>query len=235
MRPHHRIDVVHVVIPARDEEAFLSRALASLEVAVREMHLVHPDVEVGVSVVLDSCTDSSLEILERHPSVEVVDVRSGVVGEVRAIGISHARARFGDRDPGSIWIACTDADTVVPPAWLVEQHALAVEGHELVVGTVRPDSTDLPPDLLAAWEARHELSEGHTHVHGANMGFTLAAYDGVGGFDPVSSGEDVRLVASLQRAGVRWTATARTQVVTSGRRVGRVADGFSTYLLALTP
>jgi hypothetical protein len=235
VRSAHSIDVVHVVIPARDEEAFLPRALASLELAVRAVLRRHPDLEVLVTVVLDSCADASVEVVAEHPWVDAVEVRSGKVGEVRAIGIAHALPGFVGRDPRSVWIACTDADTVVPTSWLADQLALALLGHELVIGTVRPDATDLSPELLAAWEARHELSEDHTHVHGANIGFTLSAYDRIGGFEPVATGEDVRLVAALQRAGVSWTATARTEVVTSGRRVGRVADGFSTYLLGLTP
>ncbi|MCW2846262.1 MAG: glycosyl transferase [Marmoricola sp.] len=230
MTNEHRIDVVHVVIPARDEEAYLPRALASLEAA---MAAVPSPLSVRATVVLDLCTDASLSVVSRFPWVDAVSVSCGVVGRVRSLGVD--RARDGATDPGAVWIACTDADTVVPPSWLVEQLVLAAQGRELVVGTVRPDSVDLPPDVLAAWESRHELGEGHTHVHGANMGFTLAAYDRVGGFEPVSSGEDVRLVARLQRAGVVWSATARTQVVTSGRRVGRVADGFSSYLLELTP
>lgn len=229
------IEVVHVVVPARDEAGFLPRTLASLHLAVAVATRVDADLEVHVTVVLDSCTDASVDIVRRRRWVSALEVASGVVGEVRAIGVERARVVAGDRDPARVWIACTDADTSVPPRWLVEQLALAGQGCELVVGTVRPDSADLTDEVLAAWESRHRLREGHTHVHGANLGFTLAAYDRVGGFEPVRSGEDVRLVGSLQQAGVRWRATARTQVVTSGRRVGRVPDGFSTYLLELSP
>ncbi len=231
----HSVDLVHVVVPARDEEGYLPRTLDSLRSAVTMATSLAPDLEVHVTVVLDSCRDGSADVVRREPWVAAVEVASGLVGEVRAIGVEHARAVAGDRDPSRVWIACTDADTVVPPRWLVEQITPARQGYELVVGTVRPDSADLSPETLAAWESRHELREGHAHVHGANLGFTLAAYDRVGGFEHVRSGEDVRLVRRMQQAGVRWRATTRTQVVTSGRRVGRVPDGFSTYLLELSP
>ena len=70
-------------------------------------------------------------------------------------------------------------------------------------------------------------------MHGANLGFTLAAYDAVGGFPPVSTGEDVALVARMRQAEIRWCSTTRTQVVTSGRPRGRAPQGFATYLRSL--
>jgi hypothetical protein len=227
--------VVHVVVPARDEEQFLPRHLESLRAAAGVVRRTHPAVTVRATVVLDSCTDDSMGVLSRHPWVDVATVESGVVGEVRARGVTRAREQAVGAPAQGVWIACTDADTVVPPNWLVAQLALAATGSELVVGTVLPDAADLPPPVLAAWEARHSLREGHTHVHGANMGFTLAAYDLVGGFEPVESGEDVRLVVRMQQAGVAWSATAKTQVITSGRRLGRVDQGFSSYLMDLAP
>lgn len=229
-----QIGVVHVVVPARDEEAYLPHHLDSLRVAAGEVTALFAEIEVRVTVVLDSCTDGSARVLRHHGWVDATEISSGVVGEVRAIGVLRAAMRAGAVDPRSLWIACTDADTVVPPHWLVEQLALASRGYELVLGTVTPDTGDLPVEVFEAWEARHVLREGHTHVHGANMGFTLAAYLSVGGFDPVRTGEDVGLARRLQAADVRWHATTRTQVVTSGRRIGRVTDGFSTYLQALS-
>jgi hypothetical protein len=163
----------------------------------------------------------------------VVQVRLGVVGAVRRAGVERARLAAA---PGSqVWVACTDADSVVPGDWLVQQLRLARRGYDLVVGTVRPDERGLEPGLLAAWTARHWFGEGHPHVHGANLGFSLAAYDLVGGFAPVATGEDVLLVEAMREAGVRWTATGRAPVVTSSRREGRAVGGFAAYLVGLVP
>ncbi len=235
MNDERGVDVVHVVVPARNEETLLPRHLASLRAATDELRKAHGHVEVRVTLVLDSCTDGSRQILEESPWVDVVEVESGVVGEVRAAGVARVRELAGGRSEGSVWVACTDADTVVPPSWLVEQVALAARGSMLVIGTVVPDPRDLTPEVLSRWQARHWLGEGHAHVHGANLGFTLGAYDAVGGFERVHTGEDARLVARMQRAGIPWCATARTQVVTSGRRLGRVRRGFWTYLVELAP
>jgi hypothetical protein len=227
------IELVHVVVPARDEAARLPQLLASLEVAASHALSSSPGLEVRATVVLDSCVDSSRDVLRHHPWADVVTVDSGVVGHVRARGVRRARAHALGHPADQVWIACTDADSVVPPHWLGEQLDFAERGHDLVVGAVHPDPSDLTPEMLAAWRDRHRLHEGHPHVHGANLGFTLAAYDLVGGFAPLRTGEDVRLVSDLQAAGVRWVSTARNLVVTSGRRVARAPDGFADYLQAL--
>lgn len=227
------IRLVHLVVPAHNEEAYLPRHLSSVRSAVTELR-VRTGLEARVSVVLDSCNDSSASLLHAYDWVDVVTVESGIVGDVRALGVLRAQQLAGPMDPRAVWIASTDADTVVPRTWLVEQVRLAAAGHELVLGTVSPNSSDLSQELYAAWEARHVLEEGHTHVHGANMGYTLAAYRLVGGYSSLGTGEDVLLANRMQDAGVPWCATARTQVVTSGRRIGRVAHGFSSYLRELT-
>ena len=227
------IEVVHVVVPARDEAARLPRLMASLEAAALHLLAERAHLEVRVTVVLDMCVDSSRCVLRCHPWVDVVTVDSGVVGNVRARGVGRARALALGPPPDRVWIACTDADSVVPPHWLSEQLGFAERGHDLVVGAVHPDPSDLTPEVVAAWRDRHRLHEGHPYVHGANLGFTLAAYDLVGGFPPLRTGEDVRLVSDLQAAGVPWVSTARNLVVTSGRRVARAPHGFASYLQAL--
>jgi hypothetical protein len=227
------VEVVHVVVPARDEADNLPQLLASVEVTALDLLEKRPQVDVRVTVVLDSCVDASRCVLRSHPWVDVVSVESGVVGNVRALGVEQARALAPGVPAERVWIACTDADSVVPPHWLSIQLAFAEQGHDLVVGAVHPDPSDLAPEVVRAWRDRHRLHEGHPHVHGANLGFTLAAYDLVGGFAPLRTGEDVRLVSDLQAAGVRWVSTARNLVVTSGRRLGRAPQGFADYLRAL--
>ena len=66
-------------------------------------------------------------------------------------------------------VVSTDADTVVPSRWLVRHVMWAERGADLVVGTAEPVGV-ARGEALAAWHARHQLVEGHTHVHGANLG-----------------------------------------------------------------
>ncbi len=224
------MDVVHVVVPARDEAEFLHRHLRSVHAAATSVRRASPGLRVRVTVVLDSCTDDSAQVVAEYPWLDVLELQSGVVGEVRACGVERARGTALGTDSSRVWIACTDADTVVPPTWLSEQLRLAGQGHGLVIGTVHPDPADVSPEVLRLWRTRHSLVDGHEHVHGANLGFTLAAYDAAGGFPLVRTAEDVGLVARMRQAEVPWCSTARTQVVTSGRRLGRAPHGFAGYL-----
>jgi hypothetical protein len=218
--------VVRVVVPARDEALHLDALLLSLAVAIEAVR-----VPVRTTLVLDSCTDRSASVAARHPWVDVHEVRLGLVGAVRRAGV--ARSRPDGVHPSRVWLACTDADGTVPPDWLVEHVRAAAAGVDLLLGTVRPDPIALEPRVLHAWRARHDLGEGHPHVHGANLGIRLSAYDAVGGFDPVAVHEDARLAARVQAAGLPWRATGRAPVTTSARSRGRAVGGFADYLAAL--
>ena len=228
--PDVDLQALHVVVPARDEAARLPAMLASLRVALDAVRRHRPSLQLGVTVVLDSCTDASAEVVAAYPWVDALPVSLGVVGRVRAAGIAHAR---GATDPDRTWIASTDADSQVPPDWLLQQVRRAEEGHGLVVGTVHPDPGELEPGLLAQWRARHSTADGHSHVHGANLGFTLAAYDLVGGFPSLAVHEDVALVTRMRDHGVRSCSTGRGAVLTSGRLAGRTPAGFAAYLATL--
>lgn len=226
------IRAVHVVVPARDEAELLPRCLASVGRARRVLRASRPDLLLDVTVVLDGCVDGSAEVVETaHVGSLAVD--HGVVGATRHAGVSRAidaaaSLRIG---PDELWIACTDADSVVPTHWLEAQVGLAVS-HDLVVGTVEPIGlTDAA--LLERWRERHELAEGHAHVHGANLGFRAATYLAVGGFDPVPLHEDVELVRRVRAHTTRWVATDSIRVATSARWHGRTPHGFSGYLADL--
>lgn len=230
------IDAVAVVIPARDEEATIAACLNAVRIASGEI-----DVPVEVVVVADRCTDATAEraaaVSPARPgcAVTVLRSRAGRVGAARDQGVRAALRSATDRgtDPGRVWIACTDADSRVPADWLVVHLEIADQGADLVLGTVRPDPADLPPDLLETWGRRHRLTDGHPHVHGANLGVRGDRYEKVGGFPHLATHEDVRLADAVRRSGGRVVATGRAPVLTSGRRVGRAPAGLSSYLREL--
>jgi hypothetical protein len=229
-----RIEQVHVVVPARDEAGLLGRQLAALRTTLAHARQTRPALSCSVTVVLDSCTDRSVEVVRLFPEVHAVETGSGCVGTARRLGVEEARWTHPS-DPARTWVACTDADSEVPSRWLHTQLELAANGSQLVLGTVWPDPRDLEPALLARWWARHHLRDGHPFVHGANLGFSLAAYDAAGGFRDLAGGEDVDLADRIKELGVRWAATSRIPVLTSGRLGGRAPAGFSAYLLSLAP
>ncbi|MFK5583103.1 glycosyltransferase [Serinicoccus sp. LYQ131] len=223
---------VHVVIPARDEQELLSRCLLAVRQAIAHATAVRPGLICRATVVLDSCLDDSALVVAQGGARALV-VQHGLVGAARDSGARVALAEDAAAGvPASrTWLASTDADTVVPPHWISGQLALA-ENYDAVIGTVQPlGLTD--PQLLAQWHLRHQLREGHPHVHGANLGVRGSTYLQIGGFRPVSSDEDVDLVRRIRARTDRWVATDTVRADTSARMQGRLRGGFSDYLTTL--
>ena len=225
-----RPDAVAVVVPARDEEVLLPACLDAVAAAVDALGTAYPDVPTRVVVVLDACRDGSDRVVRDRDGVVVVTTLAGCVGVARSEGVEAAAAWAAGIGSRSLWVASTDADSVVPRHWLTSHLAWAADGLGLVVGTVEPRPGDLPAGALSAWHRRHTTADGHDHVHGANLGFTLDAYRVAGGFPLLPTHEDVGLVTAMREAGVQSLATGAVPVVTSGRRTGRAPDGFAHYL-----
>ena len=211
---------VAVVIPARDEAALIGRCLTSVE---RAAGRVGASIHVDVIVVADGCVDDTVGIARSFPSVTVLETDGANVGAARAEGAATAIAR------GAEWLAHTDADSAVPPGWLTVQLGLASSGADVVVGTVRPDFRDLTSAQIDAWIRGHDAGQALGHVHGANLGVRVSSYLAAGGFRPLAEHEDNDLVERL-RVSSNVLATARIDVLTSGRQVGRTDGGYARHL-----
>lgn len=224
-RPHSS---AAVVIPAHNEQANLPGCLRAVLTAALCAHL-----PVTVVVVLDASDDGSAQLAGRYgPDVHFVRVDARNVGAARAAGFEYVRDQCGtDSD---CWYATTDADSAVDPDWLVRQ----VEcGADLFLGLVRvSDWRRQPLDVvrryLTAYHGR--IGDTHDHVHGANMGFSSRVYWRVGGFRPLTSGEDVDLAARFEAAGCRIHRDIGQSVVTSARIQARAPRGFAHHLRKLT-
>lgn len=219
----------HVVVPARDEATLLPACLTAVGRAEAALRRAHPHLRTRVTVVAHDCSDETA-LVAAGLGADVVEVAGGGVGVARRAGVQRAVELSAGLDQREVWVANTDADSVVPQHWLTRQMELAAQGFAMVVGAVRPDERGLEPRLRRAWQALHRLDEGHPHVHGANLGLSLDACLQVGGFPAVSLHEDVLLVEAVQQAGFRWCATTTTLVTTSARRRGRLSGGFADFL-----
>jgi glycosyltransferase involved in cell wall biosynthesis len=224
---------VHVVVPARNEERLIGRCLDALATSRALLLAERPTLAVRVTVVLDGCVDGTAAVVRRAPGVDAVHVTELSAGGARAAGVARARDLEPDLDRGRTWVACTDADSVVPAEWLVGQVLAAEQGAVCRVGAVHPELGPAERLLHLGWLARHSHAEGHPHVYGANLGFSLAAYEHVGGFAPLACGEDVDLVQRIRAAGLAVVSTGDDPVRTSARRSSRVRGGFADYLTAL--
>lgn len=239
MTERHPADrwTIGVVIPARDEADRVDRCLAAVTMSIRELRR-RPDgrsVDVRVVVVADDCRDDTLDRVAGWPSVTAIACRAGLVGAARAAGVTQLLALLPDRPRARTWIANTDADSAVPPCWLRAHAAAACRGAAMLLGTVRPDPTELDPTTQSRWYRRHRLVDGHSHVHGASLGVRADWYTRAGGFPPVATQEDVALAAAVGAAGglIEWTGDS--PVVTSARLDGRAPGGMADYLRCLGP
>jgi glycosyltransferase involved in cell wall biosynthesis len=216
-----RISHIAVVIPARNEEALIGRCLASV-IAAATPH-------TSITVVADACTDATAEVARSFAGVRVLEVDSAAVGRARSAGVTSAIAEASGAT-STLWIANTDADSVVPTNWISEQVRLADRGADLLIGTVSPDFADLTPRQVAAWLSRFDPERPNGHVHGANLGLRASVYAAAGGFAPLGEHEDVDLVVRCGSVGARVEASNSFDVMTSGRAVGRTGGGYARYL-----
>ncbi|MET9494841.1 glycosyltransferase [Streptomyces sp. NPDC006552] len=224
-----------VLVPAHDEEERLPRALEAIRAAAR--HPALRRVRVVTVVVADSCRDGTGAAAARA-GADVVHVTCRNVGLARATAAARALELLDG--PEGVWLASTDADSVVPPHWLAFQHARAAEGWDAVVGTVTVTRWPRRVPGLAARHQRHYTASRpahgpwhHPHVHGANLGVAAGAYVAVGGFPALPVSEDHGLVDALAARGHRLLRTADCPVATSGRLDPRARGGFGDHLAGL--
>ena len=215
-------DVLGVVVPARNEEERIVACLVALARAREGLAVLADPPAVRTVVVADRCTDRTAALASSFDGVQVLVVENGRVGAARAAGITHLLA---SADPPT-WVACTDADSRVPPDWLLLQVEHARAATDLLLGTVRLDDAQLRAEI----GSESDFADGHPHVFGAHVGVRSRTYLRVGGFADVDEHEDVRLTEAVRAAGGLVVSTGRSPVITSARLDGRTPGGVAGYL-----
>lgn len=225
-----------VVVPAHNEAERIAESLTSIlnaiKVASKQIR------RSSVVVVADRCADNTVavaqQVLRDHPMGRVCECVAGGVGRARHAGVAVARADLGLASPHRTWIAKTDADTTVPTDWICRQLSDADAGYVAVAGVVAVNEFDIHPDAHRRFDltyARLLPRDGeHPHVHAANMGIRMDAYERVGGWGRLDRSEDRDLWSRLQKSGARVTSRVELTVTTSGRTAGRVHGGFAHWL-----
>jgi glycosyltransferase involved in cell wall biosynthesis len=221
---------IGVIVPAHNEQDLIPSCLASLRRAARALR----GVPVHVVVVADACRDQTAQAARRG-GASVVRISAKSAGQARAAGARAILRRSGHLDPADLWLATTDADTLVPFWWLRQQARYASQGWDAVVGTIRvADWSGRSSGTRSVFRERYDAGAGrHTHVHGANLGFRASAYLTAGGFPALPSGEDHALVAALAATSSRILRTRALPVTTSARLESRAPNGFGDYLSEL--
>jgi glycosyltransferase involved in cell wall biosynthesis len=224
-----------VAIPARNEQDTIAGCVTSIDEAAARAAL--PTLVV---IAADSCHDQTARIAAEFPvghcRVSVLEGSWGGAGAARQAAVAHGLSisRVASHQPRRVWIANTDADTVVPPTWLAT-HLRYAATHHAIAGIVDLDSHEVPAELLHRFRLTYHIGDDiHDHVHGANLGVRADVYLSVGGWCPQTTvGEDHGLWNRLIDVGATIRHSTHLRVITSGRVVSRVEGGFASNLRAL--
>jgi glycosyltransferase involved in cell wall biosynthesis len=236
---------VIIAIPARDE----AERIASCLTALNDQHQC-PD---AVVLLLNNCTDDTeaiaramapglrfhLDVVCRH-----LPIAQANAGHARRLAMALAAGQAG---PDGVLLT-TDADSIVPPDWVLRNLAVLNHGADLVCGRAVIDPVEaarIPTHLHAddesecrlrallddiAWTLDpdpHDPPPRHTEASGASLAVSVQAYHLGGGIPAIASGEDRAFVEALQRMDARIRHDPAIEVVVSGRVVGRARGGMA--------
>lgn len=232
-------------IPARNEAASLPTLLTAIGDLSADRDLL------DVCLYLDDCRDGSAAVVKRIGPTLPYRL---TVGQGSANGIPNAGAArsaavamgLAVLDGAEGLIFTTDADSLPRRDWLCAGCRALAEADVVAGRIVRADAAVDPQatrierfyDRLhryrrtidpVPWEAR----DTHHFGGGANIAMRASAYRTMGGFLPLPSGEDARLLDDAARAGLRVRRDGAMLVETSSRRSGRSVGGLAGLLLAL--
>ncbi len=207
-----------VVIPVRNGGETLGAQLRALAEAER------PPCPFEVVVADNGSTDDTAEVAltyaNRFP-VRVVDASRGPGTNIaRNEGVAAAQGE---------WIVLCDADDEVDARWLVVMTSALTAGHQLVAGPIDYRRLNAPgarawrgADRAGAVTVLDFLPAGHT----ANLGFTRALFDAIGGFDERFSGagDDTEFCWRAQLAG--FALHVQADAIVHYRLRGSLRDHF---------
>jgi hypothetical protein len=226
------IELVVVVVPARNEEQRVVGCLAAIDSAAQRW-----GGPVLTVVGADACTDATASVISAlRPAAMTTTVLEGTwrrASATRRAGVERALALASDhRDAGRIWIANTDADCTVDHDWITRQVASANRGVDVVAGVVALDPEDAPLALQASFAAHYQrVAIARPHVHAANLGIRASVYRKIGGWrSSTAIGEEHHLVRAAARGGATIGWADDLVVRTSARTTGRVRGGFASVL-----
>lgn len=231
-----------VAVPARNEVARLPRLLDAFAAQIGAPPFT-------VCLFLDACDDGSVDLAHalagRMPFPMRIACREATDPPNAGRARRAAMALATEVAPGGILLT-TDADGQPAPDW-VAANLSALAHADVVAGRItrRPGKPSAQQDRIEAYYDRlhrlrrrvdpvpWEADATHHWTSGASLGLSAKVYREIGGFPPISAGEDAALGDTAARGGYRMRRDAAVTVRTSGRRHGRAALGFASMLAAL--
>lgn len=207
---------ISVIIPAYNEEGSIRFCLDAL---------THQETDTPFEIltVVNASTDRTLQIA-KELGVKAYDVQGkGVVGALQ-FGITKARGEI---------IACTDADTKVPPWWIEEISRVFSRDHPAVAtgGPTTFHDNPLWPDWLLVGMANVLQILRLWSPIGANMAFKKSAYESVGGFAGIPNLQWDRIFSKRLKSIGNVVYNKKLIVPMSGRRFRTLSRTIAEIIL----
>jgi glycosyltransferase involved in cell wall biosynthesis len=204
-----------VIVPARNEEAFIGKCLASIEAAAAPF----PPGAVEKVVVLNRCTDGTETIARSF---------GAIITREEGKNLSRIRNKGVESSTGEI-VVTLDADSVVSPTTLQEIERALATGRYVGGGVwITPERLSLGIALTGLLVLLVLARQG-TFV---GLFFCRREdFDAIGGFDEsFVSIEDIDFAKRLKRhgrtLGKRYANLTRARITTSCRKFDRFGDWY---------
>lgn len=196
---------ISVIIPAYNEEKYISLAITSINAALEGVALKYQ-----IIVVDNGSTDSTVEVANALSRVTVLTIAKSTVSAARNVGANAAS--------GSLYYFI-DADVVVPKLWgqavnavFLSQKASAREalfGHPYAV-------RENPSCIEKNW-FEPLVGQQKSYLSGGNILVSREAFLKIGGFDEtLVTGEDYDFCAQAKRMGIPIEINSTLSVVHLG-------------------
>ena len=213
--------MITIVIPAHNEEAYLPRTLAGLNLALQSLP---ENLQTQVSIILvdNNSTDATPEIAQCFGVTVIHEPKKGI-GYARQAGLEAV-------PPSAEFVLTTDADTLVSQGW-IRNHRAILQQPEVVFtyGGIRflPDTPLTLRQSIAlfiytiAAEIIHTTKNkaGIWIAGGANSGFRKDIALQIGGYNVhLAKGEDTDLMTRIAQHG-KVVKVQNATVYTSARRI----------------
>lgn len=174
--------VVSIIIPAKDEEAYLPSTLESIDQLVNG-----PPIEV---IVVNGESNDKTAAIAKEWGATVISGSGTGIGHDRNLGATEASGE---------WYAFVDADTIVAENWLVSMWSFILN-HEVIAATSKCRMPGIRAGLMA-WTINEIFSRLRSPIlPGFNFWVASEQFEAAGGF-PCVTNEDTAFSRILGRMG----------------------------------
>lgn len=199
---------IDVVIPAKNEEMFLPRCLASLKEQTVPVHPI---------VVNNNSNDRTVAIAQEFGATVIHEEQVGI-GSAKKAGLLASTTPF---------VLMTDADTFVPPCWAeILTSKLPVPDQLAVVYSpaLYHDADSLGLEIYSRLAVSGRFLMwllNKPHYQGNSCAFTAEIRTLMTNSDDPQAGEGGRIFKGIHQSGgnITWLWDSKVHVVTSARRV----------------